>query len=464
MTSGSTSVPRGWLPALLVFVVVTCAQLWLVARAGTDVPFMDQWDAEGRSLYPRAVEGSLGVGELLAAHNEHRILWTRLLDLGLFRLNGQWDPLLQLATNAVLHGLAAALLAVVLTKGMQRGPRWAMAAVVLLFCLPFASWHNALWGFQSQVYCCVLFSLGAIAAWTRPPDSMTRWVSAVLWIVAAYFSMGPGLLVPFALMAVVLFWPSPKERNWRTVGLLAGAAVLALGLRASDSEVTGVHATSLGDFLGAVCRLLAWPYAEQPWLAVLLALPFVGWLARHRHLGTREGEAAVFGCAGWILLVVLAAGWARGSSGEFAAGVPSRYVDFVVLWPLVNLWCVGALWSHLPRVGRLLATTWVLFLVIGWAGASHAAWRGVIAPRLRDRDAPVRLAQEFQRTGDAAVFANQPKLYVPHPNPDSVRAVLTDPRLQGRLPPSFQPTEPTGPLSRALRQWLFSARPLSDPK
>ncbi|MEJ1973260.1 MAG: hypothetical protein WDM96_12600 [Lacunisphaera sp.] len=74
--------------------------------------------------------------------------------------------------------------------------------------------------------------------------------------------------------------------------------------------------------------------------------------------------------------------------------------------------------------------------------------------RLRDREAPVRLVRAFQASGNSDVFAGQPRLLVTHPNPEVVRAVLLDPRLQGRLPPSLQPDRALGPLSRAARGLL----------
>jgi hypothetical protein len=138
--------------------------------------------------------------------------------------------------------------------------------------------------------------------------------------------------------------------------------------------------------------------------------------------------------------------------------VPSRYVDFLVLLPIANTWCAVVLARDAVARGRLIARTatavWCGFLFIGWLGLSAQVMRGLVLPRLRDRDAPVRLAVAFQRSGDAAVFAGQPKLLVPHPNPAAVRAVLTDPRLRGALPPSFQPGQPMGPLSRAVRSLL----------
>jgi hypothetical protein len=78
----------------------------------------------------------------------------------------------------------------------------------------------------------------------------------------------------------------------------------------------------------------------------------------------------------------------------------------------------------------------------------------VIGPRSRDRAALDRLAREFQLSRDSAVFAGQPRLLVPHPNLGVVSAVLDDPRMKGALPPTLQPEQSQGPLSRAVR-WPF---------
>jgi hypothetical protein len=79
-------------------------------------------------------------------------------------------------------------------------------------------------------------------------------------------------------------------------------------------------------------------------------------------------------------------------------------------------------------------------------------WHGIVRPRLADREAPVRLMQAFQASGDSGVFAGQPRLYVPSPDLTPVRQVLADPRMRGRLPPSLQLGQPLGPLSRWVRE------------
>jgi hypothetical protein len=110
-----------------------------------------------------------------------------------------------------------------------------------------------------------------------------------------------------------------------------------------------------------------------------------------------------------------------------------------------------------PKRARLMATgavAWGAFLMVGWLGLSSEMMQRIVLPRARDREAPVRLMQAYQRSGDPAFFSGQPRLIVPHPNPESVRIVLADERMRGALPPSLQPDAPLGVLSRATR-WLL---------
>ena len=96
-----------WLAALLL--VILGAKLWTIQVYGSPLPYWDQWD-EAKLVFQPWLEGHLTWGALFAAHNEHRILFTRLLDLLELRLNGQWDPGLQMVVNALLHaGFACGL-------------------------------------------------------------------------------------------------------------------------------------------------------------------------------------------------------------------------------------------------------------------------------------------------------------------------------------------------------------------
>lgn len=450
------SHPR-WLSPVVVALLVAAAQLWLVALAGTDIPFHDQWDVEGGRLYPQWREGTLTADHLVAAHNEHRIVWTHLLNLVLFAANGdRWDPLVQQAAGALLHGTLAGLLVWLL--GTVRGvPGW-FSWVVGLVMLPLAAWHNALWGFQSQVYFVLLFSLLALWGLTKDGSGLgltVGWITAV----AAMLAMGAGLLIAPALLG--LCGLHGLERRW-TPGRVGASLILLLlawCLFAPEPGHAELRSATLTGFLAALGRLAGWPHAGQPLAAIVMNLPML--LVIHGRLAgwrNREaGEDFLLTLGFWVWLLAGGLAWSRGGGAEFYAGVPSRYVDFLVLLPVVNLACLLLLLQS-TRLRRHLSLTlagcWLAFLMIGWLGISTEALRRVILPRALDRDAPVQLMQRFQRTGDANVFVGQARLLVPHPHLGSVQRVLDDPRMQGALPPSLQPETPLGPVSRIVRRLM----------
>lgn len=452
-----------WLVPLTCFAVVLGMQLWLVAAAGTDVPFYDQWDLEGRWLYPGWMDGSVGLTDLVRAHNEHRIVWTHILNIGLFEANGRrWDPLVQMVANAVLHAGCAALLGW-LVNGVARY-RWVLVAAVIVLSVPLAGWHNALWGFQSQFYFLEMFVLLACIALTKPAGNSLRMGFGLLALGAACWAMGAGSLLPLALLGAWMVRALDSRRRSR-VFLFEGGGWLLLNLgawwlRPIATGPNELQAGSVAQFFEALGRMLAWPHVGQPWATVVMILPFfllIGLRVLRRRTAA-VGEAILIPVGVWACLAAGAAAWARGGSQEFFGGVPSRYADFLALLPLVNLWALTILVGEMSplrlQLGRLLAGCWLGFLLMGWLGLSGEMWRRVVVPRSRDREAPVRLVQAFQRSDDTAVFRGQPRLLVPHPDLESVRAVLRDPRMQGSLPPSLQPDQPMGPLSQAVR-WLL---------
>ncbi|MES2696135.1 MAG: hypothetical protein V4773_21870 [Verrucomicrobiota bacterium] len=447
--------PWGWMAA--IFGVVLAAQLWLVAVAGTDIPYQDQWDVEGGWLYPATVDGSLQGTELLRPHNEHRIVWTHALNLLLFKANGQWDPLVQMSAGAGLRAALAALLGGMILSTVSAATRgWVALGVTVLF-LPHLAWHNVLWGFQSQVYFVLLFSVAALWLLAGERLSWRRQAAALALGMSALLAMGAGALVPAAVGGLLLVrWAGRRPDVSALVPVLAllGAAwVMRVAVPAHEA----LRPQTTAEALRTAVMFLSWPHVGQPLAALALNLPLLVTVAT-RVVGQRQtfaGENFALALTGWGLACALAVAAMRGGGREFEHGVPSRYVDFVSMLVVGNVWLSAGAIHQVAGGQRKLARTgffaWLAFLFVGWLGLSAQVWRGIVRPRAADREAPVRLAVEFQRSGNAEVFAGQPLLFVPHPNPESIRRVLKDPRLEGKLPPSLQPERPVGPLSRAVR-------------
>ena len=115
--------------------------------------------ANDHSLVHREVHSP---GTLFQPYNVHRIVPTCLIELALVRLNHQWDGLLEMSANAVIHCASVAAFGWVTASllGKRSWPLvWLLLALEL--AVPFA-WENAIWGFQSQFYFLLLFSWLAV--------------------------------------------------------------------------------------------------------------------------------------------------------------------------------------------------------------------------------------------------------------------------------------------------------------
>src|SRR5438477_3372711 len=201
-TSRSKSIGTRWLEYLALFLVVVGARLWLVSLYGSPVPIMDQWDGEGATLFKPWIEGTLHISDLFEPHNEHRIVLSRLLALGLLGLNGQWDAQLEMAVNAVLCGTMAVLITVALVKLFGHNLRTLIALVVGLWAaLPYGH-ENTLWAFESSFFFLLFFSLLAIWGLALHPLFSWPWWAGVAGLVLACLSMASGFFAALVLLGL----------------------------------------------------------------------------------------------------------------------------------------------------------------------------------------------------------------------------------------------------------------------
>ena len=117
--------------------VVIGAKCWMISHYASPTPYWDQWDAEGAFLYPKYFDGTLSFSDLIAPHNEHRVLVSRLWSLLLLELGGYWDPMLQMVANTLIFGAAVALFVAAFRPVLDRRS-WLVFALfsMVIFSLP----------------------------------------------------------------------------------------------------------------------------------------------------------------------------------------------------------------------------------------------------------------------------------------------------------------------------------------
>lgn len=425
------------------------ARWMVVSRYGMDLPEWDQWDAEGLHLLLPWFQGRPIGPELFAPHNEHYVVLTKLLNLGLTLANGVWDQRLECVVNALLPaGIAIAFLR--WSRGFTPA---AFTGFVGLFLagawgLPLA-WHNVVSGFHSQQFFLIALSFSAIALLPFSRPWSLRWYLGAASAALALLSMGSGFFAAAVVIVLLLLRVLLREASFRNVwpALLLALALCGTGwlTRHEVDYHVVLRARNIQDFVLTVLRGLQWPAPGSPWLAALLWLPWT-WLAV-RLLFNREKTPVrihgwtLFGLGLWVWLQLIATGYARGAGGPPPA---TRYLDTLVFGCTVNFLAIGWL-----RAQRLLSAPRRLALAaVGVAWLAVVAWgvftetRQALTDHLpaighAHRNAIVQ-TRAYLATGDQA-FLDHPD--IPYPEAAAFAERLAHPELVNLLPASVRPSE-----------------------
>ena len=474
---GNGMAARSVLCALLVGITVWAGKAVLISTFATSVPFNDQWDAEAELLYAPLVRSQFSWHAIVTPHNEHRIVPTQLLNVALFELNGRrWEPRLQMLVSAAIHAACFALLAAWCLSRIPSRP-WRFVFVVALLVLgvvPF-SYENTLWGFQSQIYFCLLFGLMACwgAGFHRP--NTARWWLGIICALLAMFSFGGGALTGIALIVAALI-PALTEKNVHAVRrstLLGGLGMLLLGLVAR-STITQQDALGCGDWLTfafAILRLLSWPVPIYWWAGIVVWAPLgiltVRILTGREPKGSSPLPVAVV-LAAFAGANILAVAFFRGNDVA-RLDISPRYQDVLAVGTIANLLGLIALLSRTPirwkRATHYVAAIWVI-LVAGCVIARGVSLSTTMLPFWRQAgiEQATRLRSFLDATDDSGreeSLRNTTFWQRGYPDAERLASILRTAGLRAALPRVLQGKETETrphPLETVLESVLASAK------
>lgn len=455
MTNWTPGKPRkisSVLQIVAFFLVVFGARLWLVQNYGNALPFWDQWDAEAANLIKPWLDGTLTAGSLFAPHNEHRIVLTRLLALGLFKVNGQWDALLEMTVNAALFSVVAVLLAFVAVQLFPRFRSVILIFLALLFVLPY-SWENILAGFQSQFYFLLLFSLIAIWALTLHSWSSPAWSIGVISLFLASLSMASGFFAAVAaLVLLTLRWAGERRRpsSSEYITALLCAVVAAAGWM-TRTDVPGhavLKAKSIAEWCLAFARCAAWPWYTAQWVAMVMQLPLL--VLTTLYFGcvkSRQGQdrrtvELLLAIGVWWVGQSAAVAYARGAPAE---QLSSRYMDIFSVGAAVNFFAALVLfresmtlrWKKLPV---FLLAIWLVTFASGLIVLTVNNFRADLPGRRDMMHREEENVRGYVRSGNAQRYLDlRPELDLPYPDKARLQAFLDDPVIRGILPAKVRP-------------------------
>jgi hypothetical protein len=426
-----------WLCAL--FLVILGAKLWLIQLYGSPLPVWDQW-SEADQFFRPWQEGRLTWHDWVAPHNEHRIFFTRLLDVLLIRLNCQWDMLLQMTVNAVLHAGYAVGLAWLLWNFPGRKNMGLVCLLVApFFALPFAA-ENTIRGFDSSQYFLIIVSFAALLGLGFAPPGSRWWWLGLLAAILALFTMAAGLFAALAVAGLTGLRAFKGKKLTRPAGitLAASLAVFVLGLALSARTPTDrqFQAKSLTDFTASLARNLSWPFLDQPAMLVVVCLPLVVLLVFYFRPDFTERRAAEFllGFGLWGFLQSAALAYGR---AHYVDAQGSRYLDTLCMVAIASLFALVLLSKrfkllHFPAwTSCLLPMAFAGLIFFGtWQSSRQTVDFLLMSVRVDNL-----IAEESVR---AFVVTDDPRWLqdklVPLPNPTLTISVLRDQKLSAIMP------------------------------
>lgn len=198
------------------------AALLVILFYGVNAPFLDDFLTPGQLLLKRAA-GTLQLRDWIAQHNEHRVLFPRLIAVAL-ALPGGWAPRFQMFASWAISGLTLWSLIQLIPETVKTRTRM---PVLVTSALAFSTIQYQNWTFAMQVMMFLPFSCltSALVVMRRGWSFRTR-----LWICAAFatvatFSAGSGMWCWLALLPALA--SEIAREAWRRVlsWWLAGFAV-----------------------------------------------------------------------------------------------------------------------------------------------------------------------------------------------------------------------------------------------
>ena len=239
------------------------SKLLVIAHYGSATPYWDQWDMEAANLYRPFLEGTWMLGQLVAPHNEHRVVTTRLLALLLLKINGLWNPLLEMIVNALVHVVTILAVAGLLLHSLgKRAAGPLLFFTLVLFSLPYG-WDNTLTACNAHFYCVLLFSvLTLFLLIEKKPYTPLRSLG-LLCGVLAFFSLASGIFAFAAAAAVfgIQYFLS-VDRSWKKAIVTLVLILLVLLGIVFTPQIAGhaaLKAHSIKQFLAAFINLMSWP-------------------------------------------------------------------------------------------------------------------------------------------------------------------------------------------------------------
>ncbi len=396
--------------------------VYLVTRYGVDIPFADEWTYA--PLLLKAHDHALTLGDLFAQHNEHRLVFPKLLLIVIASLAGG-NLRAQMFFSIALVAGTAFNLCWILRRTFASVPAKLLCVVTLMNLLLFSpvQAENWAWGFQFCLFLINYLLTSAICIASSKLSVAKKFLLCGVIAFVASFSFGNGILlwaVTFPIALVGLDKTAQRRTfPWLCAWIIAALATIGLYLLhytkpahhppiAASRHVMDYYSYIAG-FLGAPlsrpgrAESLIIPVSLGT-LLLIIYVAAVAYALVSRRAEVRKTFAPWFALGGFALLSACLAAITRIGFGTTQA-LDSRYTSFGMLLAIavIAILAIGAPMVRsastgrsrlVDAVGRIGAACLALFAIMFFISASWGTQQ-------------IRSIQRMRLWGKAALhFAN----------------------------------------------------------
>ncbi len=384
-----------WSIACLAAAVPLVVLVFKVSNHGLAFPYWDQWLFS--LLLDESFRGELEPAWFWAQHNEHRLLFPRLLMFVLARLT-RWNVGYELASSVVMATGTFTVCVCLARRTVASCGKTLSPWCVPVFSALVFSWaqmENWVWGWQLQIFMNTLAVTGGVALLAGNSGSWRRLVFAILLGVVATCSFANGLLCWFAVLPLVVIETNGgthKRAGRLTVWMIAFLVVAALyfhgynsptvnpsfgsALRA-PSRYAGYVVLYLGGPVTGLMTQPSWHGNPSPFNTACF-MPGIAGLVGYgalSYMAVKERDRLLRASMPWLCLGAYAVGSAL-VTGATRAGfglehaLTSRYMTIAALFwvgltGLVFVWTGAREWSTQEiRRGRIAAAAIAIMLSV----------------------------------------------------------------------------------------------------
>ncbi len=411
------------------FLIVFGSMLWTVNNYGLSIPYYDEWGAEANWLYRLYENNTLGISEIFAPHNGHRLTLTRLTAIALYIVNGGWDPQLQMIVNALLHAiLCTVLVRIILANSQDNNFLLPVVSTVLLFAIPF-SWISITVAFQTQFYFMVLFSVLALQSLTS-----SRFVLGYIFSAFAMLSMTPGAFVFPAFVGAVLVRAIQSRAITKNQILQCTISILLFSLFVltlyEEPAAQVYYAQHIRGFFISFLAAISWPFRVSFGIGLAIYIPLVFYLIR--SMLNSYGSSFILSLGMFIACQIIAMAYFRGGEGVPPA---NRYWEIMIVGIWVNGMCAWYMTrGKRNKLARQFATLWLLIAAIGLSTIGYQSFVDGLPNRKADGLTAQSLILEYIETGNRDIFLGKSSSEVSHLDTNALVALLDDRQIKQILP------------------------------